>query len=124
MPDVPGPEELLSEAQFACSLSSLPSQVREHMTADKPIEIRPVLNNDPFNPIAAEPRKYFWFRSAGTLPDDQVLHRYVLAYASDFELLSTSLLPHAISLWQPFMQFASLDHAIWFHDEVKVDDWL
>ncbi|MGH8482005.1 MAG: acyl-CoA thioesterase II, partial [Nevskiaceae bacterium] len=65
-----------------------------------------------------------WLRAAGKLPDDPLLHTCVLAYATDFNLLSTALLPHGRSWFSPGMIVASIDHALWFHREVRVDDWL
>jgi acyl-CoA thioesterase-2 len=65
-----------------------------------------------------------WFRADGELPDNPALHQYLLAYASDFGLLTTSMLPHGVSVWQKFMQVASLDHAIWFHRPIRMDEWL
>ncbi|MCE8016438.1 acyl-CoA thioesterase II [Halomonas sp. MCCC 1A17488] len=69
-------------------------------------------------------RKRLWFRLTGELPDDPALHRYLLAYSSDFNLLTTSLVPHGITFRDPRLQIASLDHALWFHHDVKVNDWL
>ncbi len=69
-------------------------------------------------------RKRIWFRLAGELPDDPVLHRYLLAYSSDFNLLTTSLVPHGLHFRDPKLQIASLDHALWFHHDVRVNDWL
>jgi len=48
------------------------------------------------------------------------MHRAILAYASDLGPLATAIRPH----WQPGMQNASIDHSIWFHDDLRVDDWL
>lgn len=70
------------------------------------------------------PRKRLWFRLAGDLPGDSALHRYLLAYSSDFNLLTTSLVPHGIKFGDPRLQIASLDHALWFHQDVTVNDWL
>lgn len=70
------------------------------------------------------PRKRLWFRLAGDLPDDAALNRYLLAYSSDFNLLTTSLVAHGVAFGEPRLQIASLDHAIWFHRDVKVNDWL
>ena len=67
---------------------------------------------------------YAWFRADGNLPDIPALHKYLLAYASDFGLLTTSLLPHGKSVWQRDMQIASLDHTIWFHRPFRMDEWL
>ncbi len=125
MPQVPGPEELKSEVEIARANQHLyPEHVRASMISAKPIEIRRVGTYNPFNPRPSEPLQYMWMRAAGPLPDDDQLHRYLFAYASDFSLLSTAALPHAISTWAPHMQVASLDHAIWYHRPVRMDDWL
>lgn len=69
-------------------------------------------------------RKRLWFRLNGKLPDNPALHRYLLAYSSDFNLLTTALVPHGIRFGDPTLQIASLDHALWFHRDVRVNDWL
>ena len=48
----------------------------------------------------------------------------MLAYASDFGLVPTALYPHGYSFSQPEIQIASQDHAMWFHREFRLDDWL
>jgi acyl-CoA thioesterase-2 len=58
------------------------------------------------------------------MPDDPKVHQYMLAYASDFGLVDTSLYPHGQSYWAPNMQVASLDHALWFHRDFRMDQWL
>lgn|SRR5690606_13047868 len=125
MPEVPGPEGIKSELQIAQENQHLlPEAVRDSVLCPKPIEIRRVGHYNPFNPKVSEPRQYIWFRADGQLPDDDHLHRYLFAYASDFNLLSTAALPHGISTWLPHMQVASLDHAVWFHRPLRMDDWL
>ncbi|WP_296265608.1 MULTISPECIES: acyl-CoA thioesterase II [unclassified Pseudomonas] len=125
MPDVVGPENLPSELELASTLSAhLPERLREKVLRPKPIEIRPVTERDPFNPTPDDPVKYVWFRADGTLPDLPALHKYLLAYASDFGLLTTSLLPHGKSVWNNDMQIASLDHSLWFHANLRADEWL
>lgn len=96
MPDVPGPENLKSETELARMVAPMiPERLRERAISDKPIEIRPVTLINPFAPQPCEPVKYVWFRAAGELPDDPQLHKYLLAYASDFNLLTTSMQPMA-----------------------------
>ncbi|MDX5373550.1 acyl-CoA thioesterase II [Pseudomonas alcaligenes] len=125
MPEVPGPEGLPSETELARQVAHLiPERMRERMTSDKPIEIRPVTRINPFAPQPCEPVKYVWFRAAGELPAEPQLHKLLLAYASDFNLLTTSMQPHGVSVFQKFMQVASLDHALWFHGDLRMDDWL
>jgi acyl-CoA thioesterase-2 len=58
------------------------------------------------------------------MPDDQRVHKYLLAYASDFNFLPTALQPHGVSFAQPNMQIATIDHSMWFHHDFRMDDWL
>ena len=125
MPEVPGPENFQSETELARLVAPLiPERMRERAISDKPIEVRPVTRFNPFDPKPCEPVKYLWLRADGELPDDPQLHKYLLAYASDFNLLTTSLQPHGVSVYQKFMQVASLDHSLWFHANLRMDDWL
>ncbi len=65
-----------------------------------------------------------WFRLTDRVGDSPDLHQALLAYASDFQLLGTATYPHGISYYQPNVQMASLDHALWFHRPFRADDWL
>ncbi len=125
MPEVPGPDGLESDLDRARRFADrIPEPLRKMATAERPIEIRAV---EPVNMLAPKPmppRRHLWVRAAGPLPDDPALHRYLLAYASDFNFLVTSLLPHGVSWLTPGMQVASLDHAMWFHRPFRMDDWL
>jgi acyl-CoA thioesterase-2 len=125
MPEVPAPEALRSERDMALAVADrLPEPLRVRATAERPIEIRPVEVRDPLHPVPGAPRRHLWYRTIDALPDDPSLHRYLLAYASDFSLLGTSMDPHGVSWLTPGMQVASLDHAMWFHRPFRVDEWL
>ncbi|MEE4916510.1 acyl-CoA thioesterase II [Pseudomonas alliivorans] len=125
MPQIVGPENLPSELELMQQRAHLiPEAVHDKFLRPKPIEFRPVTAEDPYNPQPGEPVKYVWFRADGTLNDAPALHKYMLAYASDFNLLTTSLKPHAKTVWQRDMQVASLDHSLWFHNDLRADDWL
>jgi len=125
MPDVPGPDNLLSDIELIQQWGDkIPERVRERLPARKAIQLRPVGLQNPIDPRPQEPFQHIWLRADGILPAIPALHRYLLAYASDFFLVATALLPHAASLWQKDLQMASLDHALWFHREVKADEWL
>jgi acyl-CoA thioesterase-2 len=66
-----------------------------------------------------------WIRADGTLPDEPfLLHQCIVAYASDMTLIDTATLPHAIPWFDPNVQMASLDHAMWFHRPCRADEWL
>lgn len=129
MPEVPPPEALRDQRELRREWlerhpQPLPARLHEAFLRELAIEFRPV---DPWNPLAPEvrpPHQEIWFRAAGRLPDDPLLHRCVLAYASDFNLLSTALIPHAKSFLHPDMVVASIDHALWFHHPARADEWL
>jgi len=125
MPDVPGPEGLLSTVELRRQFSKkLPETLREVLTAERPIELRPVVADDPLHTAPRPPAQAVWLRAGSPLPEQPSLHQALLAYASDFNLLDTALLPHGISFFQPEVQAASLDHAMWFHRPFRMDDWL
>ena len=125
MPSVPGPDDLESEmARARRVVDRIPAALREQATAERPIEIRPINPHDPLRPDRRPPVKQVWYRVVDPLPDDASLHRYLLAYASDFHFLTTALQPHGLSWLSPGMQVASLDHAMWFHRPFRMDDWL
>lgn len=124
-PDVPGPDGLLSERQAAERVADrIPEPIRTIALAPRPIEIRPVQPMNLLHPTVAEPRRQLWYRAAGPLPDDPAVHRYLLAYASDFNFLTTAMLPHEVSIITPGLQVASLDHSMWFHRPFRFDEWL
>ncbi|MCP5161293.1 MAG: acyl-CoA thioesterase II [Hahellaceae bacterium] len=125
MPDAPDLEGLWSELDIRRKFQHLiPEKVKEQFTRDRPIEIRPVKPMNYLQPDVRLPFKQTWFRAVAELPEDQALHHCILAYASDFGLLGTSLHPHGVTFMQKGMQVASLDHALWFHRDFRVDEWL
>jgi acyl-CoA thioesterase-2 len=125
MPDVPGPDELRSELDLRREVADkVPEAYRERWLRERPIETRPVEATNYLEPEVREPVRHLWFRTCHSVPDDPALHRWLLAYASDFALLGTALLPHGVPFMGHGMQVASLDHAMWFHRDFKVDDWL
>lgn len=126
MPSAPPPESLPTEqeriAQYA---GTLPKFVRERATSERPFELKPCdANEDPFAPPPRPAQRMVWLKTIGRLPDQPSLHRYLLAYASDYSLVTTSLLPHGVTWLTKGMQIASLDHVMWFHQPFRVDEWL
>lgn len=121
MPEVPPPEQL---EDLSVLVERWTGRRMSDFWRTSPIEFRPVEPQDIFHPVPAPPRQAFWFRTADRLPDDPLLHRCLLAYASDHNLVPTALLPHGKSWFQKGMVVASIDHAMWFHRFARVDDWL
>jgi len=123
MPKVPAPEDLPTFTERVAAASAPLAAFRR---IPRPFDVRYV-NEPPWNSGAApEPgaRSQVWFRSYDRLPDDQLLHVCMLAYLSDLTLLDSILTTHGLGgSWQT-LKLASLDHAMWFHRPIRVDDWV
>ncbi|MEQ1687068.1 MAG: acyl-CoA thioesterase II [Sphingopyxis sp.] len=137
MPDVPPPEDLLNENQrIEAETDPATAALMTRFQRARPIEIRPVEDRSFLNPSPAPAFSHAWMRLGAPLSDlplaqalavngdDANLHRAILAYASDMMLLGTSLLPHGVNWRTAGMMSASLDHAVWLHDDFRIDDWL
>ncbi len=125
MPDVPGPDGLMNvNGMLKARLAEMPEAMRAYWSRPHAFEFRPV---DVQRYLSREPgpgQQHIWLRANGSLPDDPRIHASMLAYASDFTLLDTALIPHGKLLFDRDLQLASLDHAMWFHRPFRVDDWL
>jgi len=118
MPDVPAPDECPDfRDALAAAGQKLPSFLLDRLAAFDIRPCPPVRGGD-------LPQRQEWFRLARPLGSDDTMQRVLLAYASDFALVSTALMPHGLGFFSPGVTGASLDHAIWFHQTPPIDDWL
>lgn len=125
IPEVPQPEDIAPPAPPSPEvMAGLSAKMQRWLSRMGPFDMRPVYPRDELNPSKRPPYQQVWFRLNERIGDDPDMHRAMLAYASDFYLLGTSTFPHAISYYQPDVQMASLDHALWFHRPFRIDDWL
>ena len=125
MPDVPPPETLPDWSRPAPDVAArLPEKLRRLLFRERPVEMRPVEPIDFLSPQPRPPVEHIWFKVCDRLPDDHRLHTCLLAYMSDFSLLSTATQPHAGQFSVDELTMASIDHAMWFHREVRADEWL
>jgi acyl-CoA thioesterase II len=129
MPQVPAPEDLPGlESLLEEVLPQLPPGMRRILQQKRPFEFRPVEAPSLLRPQtlsgSPSPRRNLWFRAVDRLPDNDALHRCLLAYVSDFHLLDTAMIAHGISHLQTKLTIASIDHAMWFHRRGRVDEWL
>lgn len=126
MPDVPPPGSIECDHERNLERSAdMPPFLRKLATIETPFDIRTVGDlSDPIAPSPCPARRKYWLRTTDKLPDDYHLHCALLAYASDHNFLTTALQPHGMTWLTPGIQLASLDHAIWFHHDFRIDDWL
>jgi acyl-CoA thioesterase II len=125
MPDVPPPEKLPSDTEMRAKLlPTMPESVRKYYERERPIELRPVEFDRYLGKKYPEGKFHVWIRATGKMPDDPAFHQCALAYASDFTLLDTALVPLGRTLFEKDFMAASLDHALWLHRPFRADDWL
>jgi acyl-CoA thioesterase II len=128
MPDVVPPENLPDEATFFAGLGQpLPAglqALRGWFEKEAAIELRLVDPSHYLGRKRDQPAQYVWIRARGRLPDDPAIHRAVLAYLSDMTLLDAAMVVHGRTLFDPDIQVASLDHALWFHRPFRADEWM
>jgi acyl-CoA thioesterase-2 len=125
MPEVPKPEDIEPTPALPPDVfAKLSTKVQRWLSRMGPFEFRHVYPRDDLNPPKRPPFQQVWFTLGEKVGDAPELHRALLAYASDFHLLGTATFPHGISYYQPNVQMASLDHALWFHRPFRADEWL
>lgn len=132
MPDVPGPDDLRPDIELRREIAEswgdkLSDNQRRLMLRPRAIEMRTIDRLHWMSSEPREPRAHSWFRVAAPITgadDTPALHRAIITYASDYTLLGTSALPHGLSWMRNELVGASLDHAIWFHRDARVDEWL
>jgi len=125
MPLVPKPDTLKDLEVLAREFAGeLPPGMQRFLNWERPFHVRPV---DPRQFLFRDrlaPVKLLWMKTSDGLPADSFLHQALLAYISDYELIGTATLPHGLHATRETLQMASLDHAMWFHRPVRVDEWL
>lgn len=124
MPNVPGPEVLLSDVELAENFKDTLPELYKRYKTPRPIEFKPVERVDFLDPHPHQPRRHVWIKARGEMSDQNSIHQEVFAFASDYNLLTTAILPHQDIVRFDQLMIASLDHAIWFHREFRMDEWL
>jgi acyl-CoA thioesterase-2 len=123
MPDgIPDPDEL---PYIGTWIARLGVPVGPFQRLPRPLDIRYV-GEPVWSPSYLPSREpvRVWMRADGTLPDDKLLHVCLLTYASDLTLLNSVLARHVIPLRDEEINRASLDHAMWFHQDFRADEWV
>ncbi|WP_231599671.1 MULTISPECIES: acyl-CoA thioesterase II [unclassified Salinibacterium] len=120
--DLPDPESLPTTAE---SLASVDHPVARYWASERPFDMRyvtsPIFMSVDGGSVA---HQAVWIKSVGPMPDDMNLHRAALAYASDYSILESIMRRHDLAWVTPGIKVASLDHAMWWHREARVDEWL
>jgi acyl-CoA thioesterase-2 len=97
-------------SRFAFRFEAIDSRQVERIT---------MMDTEPHPPL-----KHSWLKARDPLPDDPEVHLALLAYMSDLDFMSTSMLPHGRNSMRGSIRGASIDHALWFHRPFRADEWL
>ncbi len=126
IPNVLPPDSLLPDYDQLKPLKKMHPELYKRLTILHPnaIEFRPVENFYKDLSKPAQPYRHVWMRAQDKVNIDLPMQHQILAYASDYNLLTTAVLPHHDILNRKKLFFASIDHAIWFHRKFRIDDWL
>jgi acyl-CoA thioesterase-2 len=123
--DIPDPSSLPNDDDLVRALLA-GQEIRQEffVIPERVVDMRSVNPRHPIVPKEQQPIKGFWFKFNGELPYQSTLHRTLLAYISDWGLMEAGLYPHAVGFLTKGLQAASLDHAMWFHTDFRVDEWI
>jgi acyl-CoA thioesterase II len=124
MPDVEGPENLPSDEEVIKKYKFfIPDHIFQ-VVKERPFEFRMVEKLSIFDFKTKLPFRHFWFKANEAIEATSDVHQQLLTYVSDYNLLTTATLPHTKGPIPKDMFMASLDHAMWFHRDFRIDDWL
>ena len=124
MPDVPGPEGLANREELRDRWADqIPEAMRKDFLRPRPIEIREIEPRDLVDPAPQSDVNHLWFRMEAAADASPQMQHILLAYASDMNLLGSSLRPHGLTWFTGEVMTASLDHSMWFHGPLSFDDW-
>ena len=126
MPNLIPPEKLTTSLEQLEEIKEAFPSAYQRLKAIQP----KVFNFKPVEKFTAQLAKngspFFntWLRTSEKASVDLRMQHQLLAYASDYNLLTTATLPHREQLNKGKTFYASLDHAIWFHRDFDIQNWL
>lgn len=124
MPQVTSYKDLISDEEWAERNADKLPEFYKNLIVKRHIEIRQVERVDILGTTPLPPIRHIWMKSEEPLPDHPAFHKQVLAFASDYNLMSTSALPHRGQFKPGQIMMTSLDHGMWFHRDFRADEWL
>ena len=127
-PEYPAPETLISEQEYKQMIfDDIPEYMRKTIMRQFNLRMHPINPLNPFRPKKSEAKYAEYMQTFDPIPpehDQVMIHQAIIAYYSDYNLLTTSLRPHSVSYANGSVRSASLDHSLHFHHTFKADEWL
>ncbi len=125
MPVMPDPDTVDKDIRFYDdNIDKLSSRMRDALPFHRPVDIRTINNSHSFNAVKRDPIRQLWLKGRDAVDKSPVINQASLAYASDYHFLSTAIQAHGLALQDRSLLLATIDHAMWFHQDFSFDDWL
>lgn len=124
MPVVPPPEALRGDLEAYREVVKERPEVARYSFRFEAIDSRQVERILMTDGDEHPPFKHTWLKARDPLPDNPEAHIALLAYMSDLDFMSTSMLPHGRNAIREQVRGASLDHSLWLHRPFRADEWL
>ena len=131
-PELPAPEGIAAETVFDHVLLAQDTDERDRLQilldAGYPerqiLDMRVIMPQDAARISGGRFDRMVWLRTPQPLPDDDLIHVCALTYFSDLTLVSTVTGHHGGRRGTHGLQISSIDHAMWFHNTFRADQWL
>ncbi|GAB2532717.1 acyl-CoA thioesterase [Brachybacterium huguangmaarense] len=121
-PEAPDPEGLPTTSEV---LAGIEHPVARYWATQRPIDIRHVTDPIYIRPDgSASATQMVWMRTIAPIEAQPLVHDAILAFASDYTPFEAILRRQGLSWVTPGMRAATIDHAIWWHRHVDVNEWL
>ena len=119
---LPSPEELPRYTELMATQDPLPFR-EDWALEERGLDVRIV--NAPWSQrgVSKDGGIRMWIRADGELQSKPSLHAAILAYQSDESLADNVLNPFQLTWASPNVFMVSLDHALWFHRPVDLNNW-
>ena len=120
------PEELMSWTEVLEQFGEfIPEKTKNFLSADRPVEFKPVELVNPFDRQDLPEFTDVWFKLKGeTSHLDLATKQQILTYVSDYNILAAVMNRHASKAHWGNTVTASLDHSMWYFRDIDFDDWL
>lgn len=125
MPEAPDPETLPTSEQYLVGVQADQSEAGDYWARGRSFDMRHV-PGPLYTEVEGEhvPHQAVWIRAYDTLPEDARTQQLALTYVCDYTILEPSLRAMGLNWSSPGLLTASLDHAMWFHGEARLNDWM
>ncbi|WEV65369.1 acyl-CoA thioesterase domain-containing protein [Bifidobacterium sp. ESL0764] len=125
--DLPDPETLTSAKDLMEPYADK-SGFAKYYASQSPFDIRHIgstvmLAPDKESANADSGKQMVWMRMASPVTASRNVHRALLALECDQVMMEPDLRRAGLSISTPGIFYASIDHSMWFYDDIDMNEW-